>query len=324
MQLFRPAPPEGTEDLLFEATRRLRRCEAAVAAACEHAGYAEVVLPSLERLELVRALGDGADGIMQIVDRTGSVLVLRADFTASVARVAATRLRGRSPLRLQYRGSVIRDHEPGRLSRRERFQAGCELIGDGTAAADAEVVALAAQAVRAAGLRQAAVSVGSAGYLAALLADAGADGSLAERIAVAIDRKDGADLRGLCAPLAAGRARDALVELAGPCDGDLAMARAAERAPSEQARAALDRVREVLALARRIEPAAAVDADLGEVRGPRYYTGLVFNVYAAGAARAVGGGGRYDALLSRFGDERPAVGFSIDLDALAEAAEAAP
>jgi ATP phosphoribosyltransferase regulatory subunit len=56
--------------------------------------------------------------------------------------------------------------------------------------------------------------------------------------------------------------------------------------------------------------------DLGEVRGLGYYTGIVFNLYASGAPRPVGGGGRYDTLLGRFGDPRPAVGFSLDLDAL--------
>ena len=61
---------------------------------------------------------------------------------------------------------------------------------------------------------------------------------------------------------------------------------------------------------------AELEVDLGEVRGLGYYTGLVFNLYTAGAPRAVGGGGRYDTLLGRFGDPRPAVGFSLDLDAL--------
>lgn len=319
--MLHPAPPEGTEDLIGDAARGLRRCEQAVAGLLEGAGFEEVVLPALERLELVRALGEEPDGLLQAVDRTGSVLVVRADFTASVARLAATRLRGRSPLRLYYRGSVVRDHEPGRLSRRERFQLGCELIGDGSAEADAQIVALAVQAVRAAGAHGAAVSVGSAGYLAALLDEAGAAEELRPAIALAIDRKDQGELRGLCAPLA-GRARDALVELAGRCDGDEALARALASAPSARARDALSRAREVVLRARQLDPGAPVEADLGEIRGPRYYTGLVFNVYAAGAARALGGGGRYDRLLARFGDDRPAVGFCLDLDELARAGEA--
>jgi ATP phosphoribosyltransferase regulatory subunit len=90
--------------------------------------------------------------------------------------------------------------------------------------------------------------------------------------------------------------------------------RARDVAPSPRALAALERLSKVVAGAR--AASAELEVDLGEVRGLGYYTGLVFNLYAAGAPRAVGGGGRYDGLLGKFGDPRPAVGFSLDLDAL--------
>src|SRR5205085_12076722 len=90
--------------------------------------------------------------------------------------------------------------------------------------------------------------------------------------------------------------------------------RAVDLSPSQKARDAVERLAVVLAQARSL--GAELEVDLGEVRGLGYYTGLVFNLYAAGAPRAVGGGGRYDGLLGKFGDPRPAVGFSLDLDAL--------
>ena len=92
------------------------------------------------------------------------------------------------------------------------------------------------------------------------------------------------------------------------------LARAERLAPNDDALAALRRVTEALARARDL--GAELEVDLGEVRGLGYYTGVVFNLYAEGAPRPVGGGGRYDTLLGRFGDPRPAVGFSLDLDAL--------
>src|SRR5207253_2816230 len=91
---------------------------------------------------------------------------------------------------------------------------------------------------------------------------------------------------------------------------------ASPRAPGPAASSALQRLTGVLELAQARNLGAELEVDLGEVRGLGYYTGLVFNLYAAGAPRAVGGGGRYDTLLGRFGDPRPAVGFSLDLDAL--------
>src|SRR5207245_6253837 len=90
--------------------------------------------------------------------------------------------------------------------------------------------------------------------------------------------------------------------------------RAESLAPTEEAHEALRRVSAALAAARSL--GAELEVDLGEVRGLGYYSGIVFNLYAAGAPRPVGGGGRYDNLLGRFGDPRPAVGFSLDLDAL--------
>jgi ATP phosphoribosyltransferase regulatory subunit len=90
------------------------------------------------------------------------------------------------------------------------------------------------------------------------------------------------------------------------------LARAEGLAPSQDALLALRRLGDVLA--RADDP--KLEVDLGEVRGLGYYTGIVFNLYAPGVPRAVGGGGRYDALLGRFGDPRPAVGFSLDLDGI--------
>src|SRR5205807_788468 len=115
-----------------------------------------------------------------------------------------------------------------------------------------------------------------------------------------------------------GKPRDALLMLAQPprpqAQAGEMLSRAEALAPSEEALLALRRLSDALSRARDL--GAELEVDLGEVRGLGYYTGLVFNLYTAGAPRAVGGGGRYDTLLGRFGDPRPAVGFSLDLDAL--------
>lgn len=320
----RAGPPQGTQDLLFAAARRLRRCEAALAAVFEANGYAEVIPPSIERAEVFAATASDADALsaLRAVDRAGHLLALRADFTAQVARIAATRLAGISPLRLYYRGSVVRDSAAEAGVPRERLQSGCELVGAPGPEADAEILALAEAALDALGLAGSArISVGAVGYFSALLQAAGAGPRLARALSDAVDRKDLPTLRALCTrELAPGPARDALIALAQPprpqpeALGPLARAR--ETAPTQAAGAALARLEAALAKAREKGLGAELEVDLGEVRGLGYYTGLVFNLYVAGAPRAVGGGGRYDTLLGRFGDPRPAVGFSLDLDAL--------
>lgn len=307
-----PATPlPGTQDLLFEAARRLRRCEATLCQRFEAAGYDEVIPPAIEAADV---FGPEA---FRALDRTGRLIAVRSDFTAQVARIAATRLAGRSPLRLYYRGSVVRRvAESGPHA--ERLQAGCELVGAAGAEADAEVLALAAASLHALGILGR-ISVGSTGYFSALAAAAGCSPRLAASLIDAVDRKDLPTLRSLCErEVTPGKAREAILLLAQPprlqTEARELLARAEALAPSDDARTALQRISATLAAARSL--GAELEVDLGEVRGLGYYTGIVFNLYASGSPRPVGGGGRYDTLLGRFGDPRPAVGFSLELDAL--------
>jgi ATP phosphoribosyltransferase regulatory subunit len=303
------APLPGTQDLLFDAARRLRRCEAALLQVFEAAGYAEVIPPAVEAADVF-----GAEAF-RALDRSGRLVGFRADFTAQVARIAATRLAGVSPLRLHYRGSVVRRLGHGLVH--ELLQAGCELVGANGPEADAEIVGLASASLKALGLEQARISLGSTGYFSALANAAGASEKLAAALIDAVDRKDLPTLRALCEQeIKSGAAREALLMLAQPPRIKSAaheLLREAEKtAPEGAAKAELRRLAEVLDKAG--DP--RIEIDLGEVRGLGYYTGIVFNLYAPGAPKAVGGGGRYDSLLGRFGDPRPAVGFSLDLDAL--------
>ena len=305
------APLPGTQDLLFEGARRLRRCEAALCEVFEKGGYAEVIPPAIEGADVF-----GTEAF-RALDRSGRLIALRSDFTAQVARIAATRLAGVSPLRLYYRGSIVRRLESGPVY--ERLQAGCELVGAAGAEADAEILRLAAASMETLGLKTARISMGSTGYFSALASAAGASPRLAASLNDAVDRKDMPTLRSLCEKeVAPGKARDAILMLAEPprpqTEARELLARAESLAPTEEALEALRRVSAALAAARSL--GAELEVDLGEVRGLGYYSGIVFNLYAAGAPRPVGGGGRYDNLLGRFGDPRPAVGFSLDLDAL--------
>lgn len=309
-------PLPGTQDLLFEAARRLRRCEAALSEVFEKRGYGEVIPPAIESADV---FGPEA---FRALDRTGKVIALRADFTAQVARIAATRLAGMSPLRLYYRGSIVR--RLGGESVQERLQAGCELVGVSGPEGDAEMLGLAAASLDALGLREARISLGSTGYFAALARAAGASPRLEAALHDAVDRKDLPTLRSLCErEVPPGKARDAILLLAQPprpqTEAREMLQRAEALAPSDEARETLRRVGAALFAARSL--GAELEVDLGEVRGLGYYTGIVFNLYAAGSPRPVGGGGRYDTLLGRFGDPRPAVGFSLDLDALVPLAE---
>ncbi|HVD33916.1 MAG TPA: ATP phosphoribosyltransferase regulatory subunit [Gemmatimonadales bacterium] len=311
------AIPPGALDLTGEAVRRRRSLQRAAMDTLEHAGYEELLPPTFEYEDtFIRAAGaDVAERLVRFPDRDGRILALRYDFTASLARVAATTFADASrPLRLCYSGKVYRQ-EPERGGRpREMLQVGAELLGQGDLAADVEIVRLTVGLLGAAGVRDFQLNLGHVGVLAAGL-DA-IEEPLRSEVRRWIDRKDQGSLRRALAsqsgdactlmtlPFVIGR-RDALED-------------AARNAP-QASRAGLEHL---LALdsALTAKERTHLVYDLGEVRGLDYYTGIHFELYVSGAGRAAGAGGRYDDLMGRFGRAMPAVGVSLDLDIIAEVA----
>ena len=283
----------------------------------ERAGYEELIPPTFEYEDtFLRAGGPGvAERLVRFPDRDGRILALRYDFTASLARVAATTFADAArPLRLCYSGTVYRQ-EPERGGRpREMLQVGAELLGQGDLAADVEIVRLTLALVRAAGLADFQVNLGHAGVLAPGLARprraaahrACGGGSTARTAAASAARSralDG-DARSLTVlPFVIGR-REALEAALGSAP------RAAARRASSTCSRSTTRSRP--------DERAHVVYDLGEVRGLEYYTGDALR----GLRRRRRPRGRRRRPLRRadgpFGRPMPAVGVSLDLDTIAE------
>jgi ATP phosphoribosyltransferase regulatory subunit len=313
-----PIPP-GALDLTGPAAAARRRLQRATADLLERYRYQELLPPTFEYEEVfLRAGGpEVADRLIRFTDRDGRILSLRYDFTASLARIAATTLRSAPrPLRLSYSGKVFRQ-EPERGGRpRETLQAGAELLGAAGLDADVEIVRLTLELARTTGLRDFQLNLGHVGVLApGLSVLPEADRSVVRHL---IDRKDRGGLtRGLASAATEARALTRLAFVIGRREAlDRALG-----ASSPEVRIGLEhlcRLDEALTEAERQH----VVYDLGEVRGLDYYTGIQFELFAAGARRAAGAGGRYDDLMGRFGLPMPAVGVAIDLDTIAEATAA--
>ncbi len=187
--------PPGALDFTGEAARRRRELQRAALQVLERGGYEELIPPTLEYQEtFLRAGGPGvAERLIRFPDRDGRILALRYDFTASLARVAATTFAGAArPLRLSYSGPVYRQ-DPERGGRpREMLQVGAELLGQGDLAADVEIVRLTIALLRSAGLRDFQVNLGHAGVLAPGIA--ALDAELRADVRRWIDRKDRGNL----------------------------------------------------------------------------------------------------------------------------------
>ena len=137
--------PTGVRPLLIDETARRRRIESRIVSALDRAGFAEVILPILDYVDPAEETRQA----YRFVDRDGELVAIRSDFTPMVARALAPAIRQpQLPLRIFYRGDVIR-YEPSRLgANRELFQIGAEIVGDSSVDADIAVLKLAAGILR--------------------------------------------------------------------------------------------------------------------------------------------------------------------------------
>ena len=311
------ALPTGVAALLFESARRRRAAEERLVARLGEAGYAEVILPILDYLEPYEALLTQATRgeLYRFVDRDGELLALRADFTPMLARLLAPRLASLElPLRLFYRGDVIRFQEERAGRAREFYQVGAELLGLAGGAAEREVLRLFLELATAVGGGSLQVVLGFAGALDHLLLGAETDDPA--RLAAAVARRERGEVRRACPRLLGvveNGVPDRPEDLGPEAEGRLLDLYAL----ADELSAAFPGVRLSIDLAEFAMSSLDLRLVAGEGERP-YYDGLVFHAYAGPAALPVGGGGRYDRLFHSLGAEVPAVGFAISLERLLE------
>jgi ATP phosphoribosyltransferase regulatory subunit len=302
--------PEGLRDRLPpQADAAAAILRAALDTIRAH-GYERVAPPLAEYEEsLVGRLKAGAArNLLRVADPMSQrTLALRPDITTQVGRIAATRLAHRPrPLRLSYGGPVVKLRASQLRPEREMTQIGAELIGRDSAAAAAEIVALAVEALTAAGATGITVDLTLPD-----LVDTLASGPLpldareAAQVRALLDAKDAG---GLAASGAT--AYLPLVEAAGPFPAAIARLRTFDRSD-----ALASRIAALETIAARLDGIAAVTLDPTERHGFEYQSWLGFSLFADGLTGEIGRGGTYT-ILHEDGREEPAVGFSIYPDPL--------
>jgi ATP phosphoribosyltransferase regulatory subunit len=314
-----PIPP-GTRDVLPEEMRELRAIGDRMRSCFERAGYGEVHTPALEYEDVLRRGEERAAGARyRTFDENGAVLALRSDMTIPIARIVATRYAdAEPPLRFSYLARAWRATDRGVGEPREFLQGGLELIGTPGAEGEAEVVALAIAALDEAGLRRHRVGVGDGALYRSLLTSFGVAEERHTPMLESLSMRDLVGLEWQVNELGLGQAeRDLLVGLPQLRGGREVL----ERADT----AGLDGLRALYELLAERGVADRVIFDLGLVRELGYYTGSVFEVYDPAVGFTLGGGGRYDDLIGRFGRDLPACGLALDVQRvhLAQAAEEA-
>jgi ATP phosphoribosyltransferase regulatory subunit len=308
--VIHPVPP-GTRDVLPDEMRELRALTSRLHAVWDEAGYGEVRTPTLEYEEVLRRGDERAAGAgFRAFDDQGDVLALRADATIPIARLVSNRFEHvEPPIRLCYFTHAYRAVKAGSGQSREFLQGGIELIGVPAPAGDAEVIGLALEGLGAAGLGRHRIGLGDGGLYQALLATVEVPVSARAPLLEALARRDLVGLEARVERLGLSAAeRDLLVRLPQLRGGPEVLGRV-----DGPVTAAVENLRAVYDLLAERGVADRVIFDLGLVRELGYYTGTVFEVYDPAVGFAIGGGGRYDDLLGRFGRPLPACGVGLDV-----------
>jgi|SRR5689334_7104677 len=275
--------PTGVRPLLIEETARRRRIESRFIDVLERAAFAEVTLPIIDYVEPYAPLvdRDSSRQSYSFIDREGDLVAIRSDFTPMLARALAAALTDEQPpLKLFYRGVVIRCEASRLGANRELFQIGAELVGDGGVDADIAMLRLASELVRAFNGKP--TIVYNDVSIAAALGPAAREALVTKRA--------GADAPPIVRKLIAG---NATIEDVAPF------------APKAAAR--LDALRNAL------DPDEFVLHLDDFEEGAGYYTGIRFRVYGK---TLLAQGGRYDNLYARFGTAAPAIGFTFTIEEL--------
>ena len=312
--------PKGMGDLLPPEAAARRALSARVMRTFELRGYELVLPPVFEHAEVVQRGNDALESrdLLRFVEpESGEVAVLRPDITPQIARIVATRLADHPPpFRLCYEGRVFRRLRGRARSHGQISQAGVECVGLPANDGDVEVLSLAIAACEDVGLTDFRIELSDIRLVRSLIEALPADARAT--VSELLAQKDGSTLRAVAHNRGVSRELLAQLETLLEHYGDRdVLGSAQKRFRSPEAQAAIRSLREITDRLTELGSGARVCFDLSETRGLSYYTGMHFSILAHGPGEALGGGGRYDSLLARFGFDAPATGFAIDLGTLA-------
>ena len=315
--------PDGVDELLPPGARVVEQLRRRLLDNISNWGYELITPPMIEYLEsLLTGTGNDLDlQTFKVTDQlSGRLMGVRADITPQAARIDAHCLRHRGVTRLCYADAVLHTRPAHLLTNRCPIQIGCELFGEPSLSADVEVISLMLDTLKLTGLEKVHVDLAHVGIYRGLIADAGLSADAERAVFDALRRKSIPELDELLSDESANtqvtRMLRDMANAAGGIDAIMNI-KSIVAGASEEVLGAVDQLERICAQLQQRYPNIELGFDFCELRGYNYHTGLVFSAYYAGFGHAVAQGGRYNAIGTDFGSDRPATGFSADLKILA-------
>lgn len=315
--------PEGVRDIYNVECGKKLALESRLKKVFHMYGYHDIQTPTFEYFDVFRKeIGTiPSRELYKFFDKEGNTLVLRPDFTPSIARAAATLFQEEQlPIRLCYTGSTFVNHSSYQGRLRETTQMGAELLGDDSVEADAEMLALVIESMLTIGLKEFQLTVSNVDFLQSLIEDADLDEDARERVRELITNRNfyGVEeyLESIQVKRSSKEAFGKMNELLGGVD---ILEKAKNIAPNSKGVMALRRLEKIYEILKLygVEKFVTFDLSMSGIYG--YYTGIIFRGYTYGTGDAIVKGGRYDHLVEKFGKKSASIGFAIVIDELMKA-----
>lgn len=315
--------PEGVRDIYGREYAKKLYVENKVHEIIKGYGYEDIQTPTFEFFDVFsKEIGTTpSKELYKFFDKEGNTLVLRPDFTPSVARcVGKYFMEEKAPIRLSYMGNTFTNTSNLQGKLKEVTQMGVELINDSGVEADAEMISLVIEALKSTGLTRFQVSIGEVEYFKGLCEEAGLDEETELDLRACISGKNYfateelLNERGVAEPY-----RSILLKVADMFGNMFSLPEAKAMVKNPRSQAAIERLEKLYEVLKLYGVENYISFDLGMLSKYKYYTGIIFKAYTYGVGNAVVTGGRYNTLLSYFGKEAPAVGFVLVIDDILEA-----
>ena len=312
--------PEGVRDIYSQECSRKQKLQEKLHHVFHQYGFEDIETPTFEYFEVFsKEVGTiPSRELYKFFDREGNTLVLRPDFTPSVSRACATYFNPeKEVVSLCYTGNTFINNSSFRGRLKETTQMGVERMGDDSAEADAEILAMTVECLLAAGLTEFQVSVGQVDYYKAIFAQTGMSQEEEEELRELISQKNYFGVEELVKSKHMDKSlAQALSQLPQMFGSAEILEKAKVLTDNPQALKAVARLEEIYELLKVYGYEKYVTFDFAMLSKYHYYTGIIFQAYTYGTGEALIKGGRYNQLMKHFGKPAASIGFAIVVDNL--------